>query len=210
LTTVLHHARDVVLSGKTPLVFFDEFDAWWDNRPFGWLRYFLAPMQDGRFKDGESLFNVGPAIFVFVGGINHSFDMLNGRMRNREFIEAKGPDFVSRLRGHLDVLGITQTRDEDITYIIRRATLFRKKLEEFAGSVCPKDGPAQIDEDVVRAFLKVQDFKHGVRSMESIIRMSHLNPATNWLHRKALPLDNQLEMHVSVKEFVKAAEKSKK
>ncbi len=32
---------------RIPLVFWDEFDTSLDGRPLGWLRYFLAPMQDG-------------------------------------------------------------------------------------------------------------------------------------------------------------------
>src|SRR5262249_156416 len=87
LAPVFRRVRDSSLSGKVPLVFFDEFDAFWNRQPFGWLQYFLAPMQDGEFGVGDRKIKFPHAIFVFVGGLNHSFDMFNGRVRNREFIE---------------------------------------------------------------------------------------------------------------------------
>ncbi|MBK8280226.1 MAG: hypothetical protein IPK94_09000 [Saprospiraceae bacterium] len=55
-------------SGKTPLIFFDEFDTAYNSKALGWIQYFLAPMQDGVFKDGEKLHPLGKAIFVFAGG----------------------------------------------------------------------------------------------------------------------------------------------
>ena len=130
LFQVFQHVRDVSLTGVVPLVFFDEFDAMWERRAFGWLRYFLAPMQDGVFGSGPRRLLFGKAIFIFVGGLNHSFEMFNGRMHNREFIEAKGPDFVSRLARHLDVLGVDERSDDDVSYLIRRALLIRDKLWE--------------------------------------------------------------------------------
>ncbi len=39
----LHRVRDVVLSGKIPLVFWDEFDSRLKDQDLGWLRFFLSP-----------------------------------------------------------------------------------------------------------------------------------------------------------------------
>ncbi len=72
LIKALHQVRDVVLKGKVPLVFFDEFDAKYQTEDLGWLKYFLEPMQDGRFKEGESTHPIGRAIFVFAGGTSTS------------------------------------------------------------------------------------------------------------------------------------------
>src|SRR5207247_2071699 len=41
----LHRTRDVGLSGKIPVVFWDEFDTTWRGAELGWLRYFLSPME---------------------------------------------------------------------------------------------------------------------------------------------------------------------
>ena len=51
LADAFHLVRDKVLRGKIPLVFFDEFDTSLQGQALGWLRYFLAPMQDGEFLD---------------------------------------------------------------------------------------------------------------------------------------------------------------
>ena len=103
---------------KLPLVFFDEFDCAKDDLELGWLKYFLAPMQDGKTATGETLPSV---IFVFAGGIHSSFWAFDPRtdsaydnlrhsseyqMRVQQFTARKGPDFISRLRGHIDVLPI--------------------------------------------------------------------------------------------------------
>jgi hypothetical protein len=86
-----------------PLVFFDEFDAPLNGTALGWLNWFLAPMHDGTFDAG------GPrilrrAIYVFAGGTAATYGEFSGR-RDKAFVAAKGPDFVSRLRGYLDVRG---------------------------------------------------------------------------------------------------------
>ncbi len=50
LIDAFHQIRDVALSGKIPLAFWDEFDSPLDGKKLGWLRFFLAPMQDGEFN----------------------------------------------------------------------------------------------------------------------------------------------------------------
>ena len=72
LLSALHQVRDVGLSGKLPLVFWDEFDTSLGETPLGWLRYFLAPMQDGKFQEGQISHPIGRAIFVFAGGTSSS------------------------------------------------------------------------------------------------------------------------------------------
>lgn len=64
----LHRVRDISLSGMIPLVFWDEFDSSHEGVPLGWLRYFLAPMQDGAFRQGQMVHPIGRAIFVFARG----------------------------------------------------------------------------------------------------------------------------------------------
>ena len=43
------------------------------NGRLGWLRSFLAPMQDGAFSDGRDLHPIGRAVFVFAGGTCASY-----------------------------------------------------------------------------------------------------------------------------------------
>ena len=105
LAAAFHLVRDKALEGKVPLVFFDEFDTALDRNDLGWLRCFLAPMQDGKFLDRGSEHPIGPAIFVFAGGTCGTFKEFNSHanMDPAKFKAAKGPDFLSRLRAMLDI-----------------------------------------------------------------------------------------------------------
>jgi len=49
LCDALHVVRDKALLGRTPVVFWDEFD----SQEYFWLQYLLAPMQDGEFREGQ-------------------------------------------------------------------------------------------------------------------------------------------------------------
>jgi ATPase family associated with various cellular activities (AAA) len=73
LETAFRKVQDEAVSGEVPLVFFDEFDASFGRVKLRWLKFFLAPMQDGKFKAGESTYRIGRAIFVFAGGISKSW-----------------------------------------------------------------------------------------------------------------------------------------
>lgn len=135
LICAFHQVRDKVLEGRTPFVFWDEFD----SKGLMWLQYLLAPMQDGKFMEGQICHPIGKCVFVFAGGT--SFDMENfvppdkDTEKGREFKLVKGPDFVSRLSGYLNVLGPNrrQTYDKkenrwmdadnpvDICFPVRRA-----------------------------------------------------------------------------------------
>lgn len=74
LIAVFHRIADVGHRGVVPLVFFDEFDSKQGGAPYGWLKYFLAPMQDGLYRDGDAEYYIGRTVFVFAGGTcpNHS------------------------------------------------------------------------------------------------------------------------------------------
>ncbi|KAB8230212.1 uncharacterized protein BDW43DRAFT_314266 [Aspergillus alliaceus] len=124
--------RDETLSGSLPMALFDEFDAEFESTSLGWLRYFLAPMQDGRFLDhGQMHHPLGRYIFVFIGGTSSKFADFIGPEGEHQthFKQAKGPDFVSRLRGYADFHGSDKNGDDDKMYSIRRAILLRALLE---------------------------------------------------------------------------------
>ena len=83
LISALHRVRDIALDGKVPLVFFDEFDSAFEGK-FGWLKYFLAPMQDGSFREGETIHPIGKSIFVFAGGICNNFASFSCELSKNE------------------------------------------------------------------------------------------------------------------------------
>ena len=64
-----HQVRDQALAGYTPVVFWDEFD----SGEHKWLQYLLAPMQDGRFQDGQLSHAIGKSVFVFAGGTSRDY-----------------------------------------------------------------------------------------------------------------------------------------
>jgi hypothetical protein len=74
LAPAFHRIRDIYLRGDLPFVLFDEFDSSLGDE-LGWLRHFLAPMQDGEFLEQGHIHPIGAAIFVFAGGTRESLAM---------------------------------------------------------------------------------------------------------------------------------------
>jgi hypothetical protein len=183
-------------------VFFDEFDCKFEGNELGSLKYFLAPMQDGYFFHNSRAMYLGPAIFVFAGGISHSFeDFAAGKGSN--FEDVKGPDFVSRLSGHINILPIN-VEPNCTKHIIRRAITLRGLIKKGDLTVPRPYNPrlkvANIDEDIVYAMLTVDRYRHGVRSMEAILRMCHSMDGR--IEKASLPSQAQLDMHVNAEEFI--------
>jgi len=211
LINAFHKVRDFSLEGKLPLVFFDEFDSFFEEK-LGWLKYFLSPMQDGVFREGDSLHSIGKAIFVFAGGTSSTLkefcgeDIVEEKTYKRflvGFKGAKGPDFLSRLRGYVNILGPNQTNQHtDQLFIIRRAMLLRALLERKVPHLINDRGEAQIDNGVLRALLKIPRYKHESRSMEAILEMSLLTDAKKW-EQSYLPSKEQMSLHVDEEEFLR-------
>ncbi len=202
LVNALHVVRDRCLENKIPLVFFDEFDSAFQGQPFGWLKYFLAPMEDGKFTADGHVFHLGKCVLVFAGGVNRSFAEMNGRIRNPDFCEAKGPDFISRLRASLNIHGINRSDDEDDEgrYYLRRAIILQQILAEKHEHAKTRPPVPLMSKPLAHAFLQADSFKHGVRSLRAIIEMSEFQPGQT-LPPSALPPRDQLAMHVDAREF---------
>ena len=144
LIGAFHQVRDKVLEGNTPCVFWDEFD----SQDYKWLQYLLAPMQDGKFQQGEITHPIGKCVFVFAGGTSYTFaefgkfmiDTPDGKQKDTikeaDFKMKKGPDFISRLSGYLNIKGINDLctddgndcQPPDVMIPIRRAQLIRNML----------------------------------------------------------------------------------
>jgi len=206
LIKALHQVRDTVLRGSVPLVFFDEFDSNFQGLPLGWLKYFLDPMQSGVFKHGDIIHPIGKSIFIFAGGTSETLKNFSREGCDEKeiklFKEAKGPDFLSRLRGYVNILGVNKIGKNDRLYMIRRAILLRSLLERKAGHLFNSTGILQIDPGVRRAMIKVPEYKHGVRSMEAILDMSMLT-GKGIFEQSALPPPQQLRLHVYAELFSK-------
>jgi hypothetical protein len=210
LLDAFHQVRDKALSGKIPLVFWDEFDTPLRDQPLGWLRYFLVPMQDGEFQEGQLTHPIGKSIFVFAGGTSRSMEAFGVDLDEERRKAAKLPDFVSRLRGFLNILGPNRQESEGVHgragnpyYIIRRAILLRSVFQKNSPQLFYNDGQKKIlniDEGLLHAFLSIKEYKHGVRSMEAIVVTSQLAGKTAF-ERSSLPTEAQLNLHVDGREF---------
>ena len=196
LADAFHLVRDLVLRGKTPLVFFDEFDSSLAGVRLGWLRYFLAPMQDAEFLDKGTPHPIGKAIFVFAGGTCAAYAEFaapflsplsdDETQRSREgFKAAKGPDFLSRLRGTLDIPGLDLNCAFDpygpvdafpceAAILLRRAGILAHQLGEKAPHLRNAANALQVSGVVLRALLHLPKFVHGNRSFEALLDMSSL------------------------------------
>ena len=210
LFDAFHQVRDKALSGKIPLVFWDEFDTSLQHEPLSWLRYFLSPMQDGKFQEGQIIHPIGRSIFVFAGGTSYTMEAFGTNLTEKEQRGVKLPDFVSRLKGFLNILGPNQYEDniaqggiKDPYYVIRRAILLRSIFERLAPRILRKEGNkriTEIDRGVLRSFLLTKEYRHGARSMEAIVAMSQLTGKTSF-ERSSLPPETQLNLHVDALDF---------
>jgi len=209
LISAFHKVRDLALEGKIPLVFFDEFDSDFNGK-LGWLKYFLEPMQDGKFMERETMHPIGRSIFVFAGGINNTFERFSGDgaddaatmdpEEERVYKDAKGPDFTSRLRGYVNIRGPNQRGSDDTVFVIRRAMLLRSLLEQKVDNLFDSRKHLRIDDGVLRALINVKSYKHGTRSIEAIIDMSMLSGRRSW-EQAYLPAKEQLKLHLDEESF---------
>jgi hypothetical protein len=202
LGAAFQKVRDIILEDKLPLVFFDEFD----SGELKWLKNFLMPMQDGKFKDTTGEHPLGKCILVFAGGTASTFKDFIFPMSSpdeaiqKAFKNVKGPDFVSRIKGTIDIAGPNRRNDSDYVCILRRALLLR--------SLCERDerlkpnidkGKRFMDGNIRRAMLYVTEYKHGARSMETILKMSRIK--TGVWRPSDLPMGNQMSFHLNDRTF---------
>ena len=204
----LFHALHQALryeDGLIPLIFFDEFDSELGGVSRGWLKYFLAPMQDGEYTLDGSPLPIPGAVFVFAGATASSFSEFLPQAPEdvHRFQAIKGPDFVSRLKGILDIKGPNPTCVTDKKHIIRRAMLLRSLILKNVKGIChPDTGRVDISRGLLCALLRVSEYRHGARSIEFILGMSRLAGASRYTP-SCLPLAAQLDIHVDVQDFMR-------
>lgn len=185
-----------------PIAFFDEFDCRYpgDSEPWGWLKYFLAPMEDGRFQDHP----IKNAILVFAGGTSKTFSEFSLDERSNTdpqwitFSKQKGPDFVSRIRGHIDIIGINPTDAEDEMYLIRRAVVVRNMLT-IMQHLSPGE-EARIEANILQAILHVPEYYHGARALRMLLELCRNHDGK--ISSSAVPPIHQINMLVDGQAFM--------
>ena len=181
-TALLGAAREAV-----SFLFFDEFDTVRDGAPYGWLSWFLAPMHDGQFIHSGKVIPVTQAVFVFAGGTATTLADFSSRDVDATFRNAKGPDFVSRLRGFLDVAGPNSPPQ-----MLRRAIVLRSELQK-----CVQRhgrGSKRVRTELLKAMLQVGRYRHGARSIAALMELSELS--SDLMDWNILPEDHLVEMQV--------------
>lgn len=207
LHEAFHQVRDATIRGGIPLVFWDEFEA----ADYRWLREFLAPMQDAVFTAGSNNHPFGKAIFIFAGGVHptyQDFDLFGGKTREVDGSVGadksralKVPDFISRLRGYINIKGpnrVESKNNPDHEYLIRRALLLRVFLQSALGRGNKDSLP--VSAPLVQSFLGVKKYLHGARSMEALVRMCERH-GLDYLGESSLPPDDPMGIHVDVEDF---------
>jgi hypothetical protein len=203
LIGAFHQIRDEILKGTTPLVFWDEFD----SQEYEYLQYLLAPMQDGSFQEGQVTHTIGKCIMVFAGGTSYKmeafgvFDKEKEAEKKDHFKLKKGPDFISRIHGFINILGPNpgliqlpngewETDPDDVCYPIRRALFIRQILGLSASD------HLEIDWGLLNALLKVKKYKHGSRSLTNLLKNLKENSAGRRIQRSHLPGNTILNLYV--------------
>lgn len=216
LIGAFHQVRDIALKGLMPVVFWDEFD----SKKYDWLQYLLAPMQDGQFQEGQLTHPIGRSVFVFAGATSYTFKNFGplpsaDKEDKEDYVLKKGPDFISRLHGTLDVLGpnprqvlVRETEEHDgnkvnvyrwkddqtdICYPVRRAILLRALL----GLMSEKTGRKRLDIDhgLLVALLEIGHYRYGSRSFEKIVSSLNAGDPTE-ITRSGLPSNETLAVAI--------------
>lgn len=211
--------RDSYLKGNHVLVFWDEFDANFEGAEFGWIKYFLSPMQGGKYYYGTNHHLLGSPIFIFACSKFSTWDRLikfdpeieqQNKKKNPIIRPAKFDDFISRIHGHLEVKGINPQNREDFernkSIYLRRAILLHSILKKHCPSIFHSSNNkglsgtnslvADIDPELISKFIfQIKEFKYGIRSLDAIIQMSQLTGKRSFT-LSCLPSLDQIRSHI--------------
>jgi len=188
-----------------PIIFIDEFDAPQGGASYGWLKWFLAPMQDGEFLHEGATIRLKRAVYFFAGGTAATLAEFSQPDDVAAFKFAKGPDFISRLSGFLDVKGPNASPRES-----RRAVLFRKEFDDClarnrsAARLRAGKGNAaptvvehlEPDPALLRALVEAGRYRHGARSIAAVVALSRLAADQGTFTWEHLPGDHLLQLHI--------------
>ncbi|MEX1366020.1 MAG: AAA family ATPase [Nannocystaceae bacterium] len=191
--------------GELPVVFFDEFDAPRGARDLGWLPWFLAPMQDGEWMlDGETRV-LRQAIYVFAGGTADTRQDFAKDGDDAEAIKAarlaKRNDFLSRLRGTLDICGPNAEPK-----ILRRALILRHQLESYNDTwLGARDFVRKtLSVDAVRWLLQVGTLEHGARSLGALLDGCIAKAETEELSQEDFAKSALAPLHIGESQTIEA------
>lgn len=164
LDPAMHRIQSEVLRGHLPIAFWDEFDATFDGRQLGFLKSFLAPMQDGEFFVRGAAHPLGRAVFVFAGSTAESFKDFKSRT-GAGIADAKLSDFCTRIKAWLDLRRLPDS--STAAGQLQRAMLVHSLIKQHASHV------TQFDNDVLDLLVFSKRYENA-REMEGAIEAAAL------------------------------------
>lgn len=195
--------EQITVGGKIPFVLWDEFDSVLDGHQCGWLRYFLMPMEDGKYWSRKKARDLGKCVFVFMGGTFANLKDFDEWRTKPVNTSLKGNDFHSRLDR---VIQIPTCHIEGAprfsATLADSAKLVRAQIiRHYLGTVTKV---SRVEPRVI-TYLTHVPLQHGPRSLRRIIEASavHRTDAFGLIH---LPPKNVLELHTDVKQHASAAD----
>ncbi|KIW29917.1 uncharacterized protein PV07_05702 [Cladophialophora immunda] len=221
LSVAFNKVRECNLSGTLPLVYINGFDADLAGRPLGWLAHLLAPMHGGQVLDRGEMQRLGPAIILLGSGFTTSlknfedFSIISQKGRQDEDnsdyennvedekLLSTAQAFLSCLHAYVDVVGLDQVNPSDMLYPVRRAVVLRALLEEREPKLKMGEG-VSIDQSVLDGLLLIPTYRHGLRSLKSIIALSKVTGKRHF-ERAALPPEAQLCLHLDYPTFMECS-----
>ena len=194
--------RDIGSKGKIPLVMWENFD----YAQLSWLRQFNPILESGSYRSNKTQLQIGNAIFAFLSEGYPTLDTFlqnpSDPKRMHQFVAAGGPDFASCLKGFLNIRGVNSFAAEHVSdrgCAIRRAVWLRHCLRRRTPWLFTETSDRfrlNIELEVLNAFLQVAEYRHGFRSMESIVQMSAL-AGKSAFQSDSLPSHIQILLHAS-------------
>jgi hypothetical protein len=170
------------LEGGFPIVFWDEFDA----NNYDWVKNFLAPLQDRQFSIAGTVHHLPHSIFVFAGGVTHSEAEFKTKVEDKAYINAKLPDFDTRIKAYLTVQSIVPRKDrllseadENYSVSVARAMLVRSMLRNHVPTARRIEKKAAIallvsyGYDVARALERI--FERGIFTGLDVVALRSLH-----------------------------------
>ncbi len=152
-------------------------------------------MQDGFFLFGGKKIEFGKSIFIFAGGTADTYQDFQER-HAEYFVPRKGPDFISRLRGFLNIEGLNKYGSERI---LRRALVLHHQLGKRSGHLKGNNDTRKIDPDLLSRLLAGAHYIHGARSLEALLDMCTLTDLAGdeKFSEQHLPPRELMQLHVS-------------
>lgn len=215
--------RNQAMKGKLPVVFWEDID----SGNFKWVRLLLSPMKDGLIQGKKDIRYTGKCIFIFTGSsekgkfLYKPEEPLDGwfskktmklqRKRIKLFKARKVLEFRNNLDASLSISSVNKqdaySADQenligesqvDLMYPVRRALHLRSVLG------MKNSSKLKMDPGLIMAFLKTDEYKHGARSMTSILEHLKKDPSRK-ISRSELPSAKFMNGHLDFDRFMNIA-----